>query len=30
VNRTGVPFDRLGATPDMVVADLAGLAEAAG
>ena len=30
VNRMGVPFDRLGATPDLVVADLAAVAEAVG
>jgi 2-haloacid dehalogenase len=30
VNRMGVPFERLGATPDLVVSDLAALAEAAG
>ena len=30
VNRAGVPFERLGATPDLVVADLAALAEAVG
>ena len=28
VNRAGVPFERLGVTPNLVVADLAGLAEA--
>lgn len=28
VNRMGVPFERLAVTPDLVVADLAGLAEA--
>lgn len=30
VNRMGVPFERLGATPDLVVADLAEVAEAVG
>jgi 2-haloacid dehalogenase len=30
VNRAGVPFERLGATPDLIVADLAALAEAVG
>jgi len=30
VNRAGVPFERLGVTPDAVVADLAALAEAVG
>jgi 2-haloacid dehalogenase len=30
VNRTGVPFERLGVTPDLVVADLAEVAEAVG
>jgi 2-haloacid dehalogenase len=30
VNRMGVPFERLGATPDLVVADLAALAGAVG
>ena len=30
VNRMGVPFERLGATPDLVVADLAALAGAIG
>jgi 2-haloacid dehalogenase len=30
VNRAGVPFERLGVTPDLIVADLAELAEAVG
>jgi len=30
VNRSGVPFERLGVTPDLVVTDLAALAEAVG
>ena len=30
VNRAGVPFERLGVTPDLVVADLAAVAEAVG
>jgi 2-haloacid dehalogenase len=30
VNRAGVPFERLGVTPDLVVADLTALAEAVG
>jgi 2-haloacid dehalogenase len=30
VNRMGVPFERLGATPDLVVSDLAAIAEAVG
>src|SRR5207237_9420286 len=30
VNRAGVPFERIGATPDLVVPDLAALAEAVG
>jgi 2-haloacid dehalogenase len=28
VNRAGAPFERLGVTPDLVVSDLAALAEA--